>query len=71
MQRKTHIIPHAPIEKMISYAGAKRVGNDAVEELCDFLTRKGIEIAKKASELSSHSGRKTVMADDIRLADEL
>ncbi len=71
MQRKTHIIPRAPVEKLIIKAGAERVGDDAVEELCDFLTKKGTEIAKKALEISKHSGRKTVMADDIKLANEL
>ncbi len=70
MQRKTHIIPRAPVERLILEAGAKRVGDDAVVELSDFLTKKGLEIAKKAKALSKHSGRKTVMEDDVKLADK-
>ncbi len=70
MQRKTHIIPRAPVERLMIHAGAKRVSDEAVEELCDYLTEKGLEIAKKALALSKHSGRKTVMEDDIKLAEK-
>ncbi len=68
MQRTIHIIPRATVARLIVNAGARRVSDSGVEELADYLTKKGIEIAKKALEISKHAGRKTILEGDIKLA---
>ena len=52
----------------IKKAGAKRIGDDAVEELQKSLEKTGIEISQKAIEYSNHAGRKTIKSSDIKLA---
>ena len=66
MQRTIHIIPRATVARLIVNAGARRVSDSGVEELADYLTKKGI--AKKALEISKHAGRKTILEGDIKLA---
>ena len=61
-------IPIAPIQRLIKKAGAHRVGEDAAESLRDYLEKQAIDIAKRASELAAHAGRKTVRETDIVLA---
>lgn len=61
-------IPLAPIQRLIKKAGAHRVGEDAVESLRDYLEKQALDLAKRAVELASHAGRKTVRESDIELA---
>ncbi len=68
MPRKTLIIPKAPLARLMERAGAQRVGDDAKEELSDFLTSYATGIAKKAKDIAQHSGRKTLNAGDVKLA---
>jgi histone H3/H4 len=56
------------IHRIIRKAGAERVGEDAAEELARVLEELGVRIAKKAVELSTHAGRKTVKASDVQMA---
>jgi histone H3/H4 len=58
----------APIYRLLKKAGADRAGEDALIELAKVLNQAGIEIGKHAVELSNHAGRKTIKAEDIRLA---
>ncbi|MCX8197809.1 MAG: NFYB/HAP3 family transcription factor subunit [Candidatus Micrarchaeota archaeon] len=62
------ILPKAPVEKLIREAGATRVSDGAAIELAETLEKIGIEISAKAIKLSKHAGRKTVTAEDIKLA---
>ncbi|MFX1283193.1 MAG: histone family protein [Promethearchaeota archaeon] len=58
----------ARVEKVIRDAGAFRVSADAVYRLNEILTEYGMNIARYATEIAQHSGRKTVQEPDIRLA---
>ncbi len=58
----------AKVEKLIRNAGARRVSAGAIKAMNEILTAKGTNIAKHAIEIAKHSGRKTVVAGDIKLA---
>ena len=61
-------IPVAPMERILKNAGAERVSREAAMLLAEELEKIAMGIAKSAAELSKHAGRKTVKADDIKLA---
>ena len=58
----------AAVHRLIEKSGAERVGDDAAEELRRTLEELAERIGKKAKDLASHARRKTVKAEDIRLA---
>ncbi len=64
------IIPYAPVERLIRSAGADRVSVTAGVELAEILEQYGLEIAEEAIVLTKHAKRKTVKAEDIKLAME-
>jgi histone H3/H4 len=62
-------IPLAPVERIIRRAGGDvRVSEDATKELRDVLEEMAEQISERAAKLARHAGRKTVIADDIKLA---
>lgn len=54
--------------RILKKAGADRVSDESANELRRILEELGAAIAKNAVEMSTHAGRKTIKADDVRLA---
>ena len=61
-------ISTAAVHRLIKKSGAGRIGDDAAEELRKVMEEDAIRVGKGALELAKHAGRKTVRAEDIRLA---
>ena len=61
-------LPLANMERLLREGGAERVSEDAKEALAEVLEDYGIEIAKDATLLSEHAGRKTIRKEDVKLA---
>jgi DNA-binding protein len=68
MPRPGTIIPKAPISKIMQNTGAKRVSDESVSTLVDYLIRYSTEISERALKIAMHSGRKTIQAGDIKIA---
>lgn len=56
------------MERLIKKAGAKRVSKEAALELGALLERIAQDLSKDATTLANHAGRKTILADDVKLA---
>jgi histone H3/H4 len=61
-------LPIAPFERIIKSAGGKRVSLGAMKELAMETEEISKLISAEAARYAEHAGRKTVMADDIKLA---
>ena len=63
-----HSLSLAGMEKLLRKAGALRVSDRAKETFREVLEEIGEEIGRKAIKFSEHSKRKTIKAEDIKLA---
>jgi DNA-binding protein len=61
-------IPLAAMERLLKKAGSDRVSEDAKEALRNALEEYALKIGQDANKYSIHAGRKTVKAEDIKLA---
>ena len=65
---KTSDLGVSAMYRILKKAGAERVSDESADELRRVLEDIAMEIAKNAVDLSKHAGRKTVKAEDIKLA---
>ena len=68
MARNTTIIPKAPCGKILQNAGAPRVSDEAMEAFSEVIHEMAEQIAAQAVRIAHHSGRKTVLAGDIKIS---
>ncbi len=61
-------IPNKTLDRIIRMCGAERVSKSAAEELGTHLENISRNISFKAIELAEHAGRKTIRAEDVKLA---
>lgn len=61
-------LPLAPVERLIRSQGAKRVSEESVKAFAEVLEEIAGDLAAESTALAKHAGRKTVKADDVRLA---
>ena len=54
--------------RILKKSGAQRVSDDSAVELRRVIEEIAEAIAKNAVDMSSHAGRKTVKAEDVKLA---
>lgn len=65
---ETELFPHAQVKRLVIDAGAKRVSNDAVQELEKILFNHGEIISKEAMFIANKDKRSTVKEEDIESA---
>ena len=68
MPKKISLIPKAPTGRILLDNGASRVSKNAMNYFGEVLEEYALDISRKAVMISKHSGRKTVKAKDLRLA---
>ena len=62
------LLPLAAMEKILKQGGADRVSDKAKVALKNAIEEIANEISVKAIKLANHAGRKTIKAEDIKLA---
>lgn len=61
-------LPLAAMEQLIKKYSNLRVSEEAKKELKFVLEEEAKKIAVRAAELAKHAGRRTILAEDIKLA---
>jgi histone H3/H4 len=65
---KTSDLGVSAMYRILKKAGAERVSDESAEELRRVIEDIATEIAKNAVDMSKHARRKTVKAEDVKLA---
>ncbi len=58
----------SPMYRILKKAGAQRISDGSADELRRILEELASSMARNAVDMASHAGRKTVMAEDVKLA---
>ncbi|MFP6578158.1 MAG: histone family protein [Candidatus Nitrosopelagicus sp.] len=58
----------SPMYRILKKSGAERVSDESANELRRVIEEIAESIAKNAVDMSIHAGRKTIKAEDIKLA---
>ncbi len=58
----------SPMYRILKKSGAERVSDESANELRRVIEEIAESIAKNAVDMSTHAGRKTIKAEDIKLA---
>lgn len=61
-------LPKAPVARLMKSVGATRISGDAIDIMNEAMESYGLDIAAKAKTYAYHAGRKTIKADDVKLA---
>ena len=61
-------IPKAPVARLMKRTGATRISNDAIDVMNEAIEDYSLKLAFKAKDYAQHAGRKTIKADDVKLA---
>ena len=62
------VISRAAAAKILVMAGAKRVSAKAAKEFAELIQDSSLETARDAVKFARHSGRRTVLDKDVKLA---
>lgn len=62
------VIPTSAIRKIVKDVGIDRISKDALEELRKGVEEIGSAVALDAARNAKHAKRKTIFADDIKIA---
>ncbi len=54
--------------RILKKSGAERVSDESADELRRIIEHIAEDIAKNAVDMASHAGRKTIKAEDVKLA---
>ncbi len=58
----------SPMYRILKKSGAERVSDESANELRRVIEEIAESIAKSAVDMSKHAGRKTIKAEDVKLA---
>ena len=64
-------LPRAPINRMFKSIGGDRLSAEARDLILEDIETYAKSLMKDSLNISRHVGRKTVMADDVKLAKKL
>jgi len=67
-QKKSAEIPIAPFERVLKNAGADRTSEEALVAMRDAVEEYADKLAAESLLYAKHAGRKTIKAEDVRLA---
>ena len=57
-----------PLRRLIRKQGGKRVSDEACDEMSKYLEAETKKLFIEAEKIAKHSGRKTVMRSDVKIA---
>ena len=63
-----NILPKAPINRLFKKAGGDRLSSDARDLILENIEGYAVSLMRDSVNISRHAGRKTVMAEDVKLA---